>query len=54
MVEFKYLNLAEEQYPKWVGMTKGIDIIFCRNVLMYFTPVVVDKVIAKIQKMSYI
>jgi len=50
MVEFKYLNLAEEQYPKWVGTTKGIDIIFCRNVLMYFTPIVVEKVIARFRR----
>lgn len=30
-VNFKQLNLLEEQYPK------GMDIIICRNVLIYFT-----------------
>ena len=38
LVNFSYLNLAEDVYPSLVNSTNGMDIIFCRNVLMYFTP----------------
>lgn len=38
MVSFAYLNLAEDVYPSCLNSTKAIDIIFCRNVLMYFLP----------------
>lgn len=36
MVKFDYLNLAEDAYPSVINSTNGIDIILCRNVLMYF------------------
>ena len=38
MVTFAYLNLAEDIYPSPLNNTNAIDIIFCRNVLMYFAP----------------
>ena len=38
MVKFAPLNLAEENYPSLTNQTEGIDIIFCRNVLIYFSP----------------
>ena len=38
LVTFSYLNLAEDVYPSLVNSTNGMDIIFCRNVLMYFAP----------------
>lgn len=38
MVKFSYLNLAEDGYPSLLAGTNAIDIIFCRNVLLYFTP----------------
>ena len=38
MVTFAPLNLAEDQYPSVLTNTHQIDVIFCRNVLMYFTP----------------
>jgi chemotaxis protein methyltransferase CheR len=37
MVTFEYLNLAEDVYPSPLNNTNALDIIFCRNVLMYFT-----------------
>lgn len=37
MVTFAYLNLAEDTYPSPLNNTNAMDIIFCRNVLMYFT-----------------
>lgn len=38
MVTFSYLNLAEDIYPISQNNTNAMDIIFCRNVLMYFAP----------------
>jgi chemotaxis protein methyltransferase CheR len=35
---FSYLNLAEDHYPSLPSNTNAMDVIFCRNVLMYFTP----------------
>jgi chemotaxis protein methyltransferase CheR len=36
MVTFSILNLAEECYPSLSTNTNAMDIILCRNVLMYF------------------
>jgi chemotaxis protein methyltransferase CheR len=36
MVTFEYLNLAENDYPSPLNHTNAMDIIYCRNVLMYF------------------
>lgn len=38
MVTFAYLNLAEDNYPSVESGTNAMDIVFCRNVLMYFEP----------------
>jgi len=37
MVKFEYLNLADDVFPSPINNTNAMDIIFCRNVLMYFT-----------------
>ncbi|MGH8265006.1 MAG: CheR family methyltransferase, partial [Steroidobacteraceae bacterium] len=37
-VSFAYLNLADEAYPSLATNTNAMDLIFCRNVLMYFPP----------------
>jgi chemotaxis protein methyltransferase CheR len=36
LVTFNYLNLAEDVYPSLTNSTNGMDLILCRNVLMYF------------------
>lgn len=36
MVTFSILNLAEDNYPSLSTNTNAMDIILCRNVLMYF------------------
>jgi chemotaxis protein methyltransferase CheR len=36
-VTFAYHNLAEDAYPSIANNTNAMDIIFCRNVLMYFS-----------------
>ena len=38
MVNFSYLNLSEDHYPALQNNTNAMDFIFCRNVLMYFSP----------------
>ncbi|MBI4637216.1 MAG: tetratricopeptide repeat protein [Candidatus Rokubacteria bacterium] len=38
MVTVAPLNLAEDGYPSVVTNTSAMDVILCRNVLMYFTP----------------
>jgi chemotaxis protein methyltransferase CheR len=42
MVTFSSFNLAEDCYPS----PNSIDVIFCRNVLMYFAPQLIRKVVA--------
>lgn len=44
MVTFSYLNLADDVYPSLSNNTNAMDVIFCRNVLMYFTPERAEKV----------
>lgn len=36
-VAFSYLNLADDNYPSLTNNTNAMDVIFCRNVLMYFS-----------------
>jgi chemotaxis protein methyltransferase CheR len=45
MVTFSYLNLVEDVYPSLLNRTNAMDVILCRNVLMYFTPEAIKKVI---------
>ena len=37
MVTFSYQNLAKDTYPSLTNNTNAMDIIFCRNVLIYFS-----------------
>lgn len=48
MVSFSYLNLAEESYPSHLNGTNAMDVILCRNVLMYFAPERARKVIGRL------
>jgi len=47
MVRFSYLNLAEDSYPSLLNSTNAIDIIFCRNVMLYFGPALIERMIEK-------
>jgi chemotaxis protein methyltransferase CheR len=38
MVTFATLNLVDDSYPSIMKGISALDVIFCRNVLMYFTP----------------
>ena len=46
MVSFAYLNLADDAYPSLLNDTHAMDLILCRNVLMYFAPKPVRNVVA--------
>lgn len=50
MVTFDYLNLAVDDCPSLLNNTNGMDIIFCRNVLMYFEPAAAKKVLARLSR----
>ncbi|HBG06508.1 MAG: hypothetical protein A2075_00615 [Geobacteraceae bacterium GWC2_58_44] len=50
LVSFEYLNLAEDSYPSLFTNTNAMDLIFCRNVLMYFTREMVRTVVAKLYR----
>ena len=49
MVSFSYLNLVEDAYPSLATNTNAMDVIFCRNVLMYFSADQAKRVGAKLQ-----
>lgn len=48
-VTFSLLNLAEDAYPSLLNGTNAMDVIFCRNVLMYFHPDRAADVIASLK-----
>ena len=50
MVDFRMLNLAEDTYPSLFSNTNAMDLVFCRNVLMYFSPQVMRKVVERLSR----
>ncbi len=44
---FEYLNLRDPIYPSLYTGTQGLDLIFCRNVLVYFLPEVAQAVLER-------
>lgn len=50
MVRFSYLNMAEDVYPSLLNDTNAMDVIFCRNVVMYFALARVKKVIENLHR----
>lgn len=38
LVTFNHLNLADHAYPRLATNTCAMDVVFCRNTLMYFQP----------------
>ena len=49
-VTFTYLNLSEDAYPSLTNNTNGMDVILCRNVLMYFTEKSQREVVGKLYR----
>jgi chemotaxis protein methyltransferase CheR len=50
MVTFTPLNLAENGYPAAVTNTSAMDLIVCRNVLMYFTREAQQATVARLRQ----
>lgn len=50
LVTFTYLNLVEDFYPSLSNNTTAMDLILCRNVLMYFAPERAHQVVEKIYR----
>jgi chemotaxis protein methyltransferase CheR len=48
MVTFAYLNLVDDVYPSLLTNTTAMDVIFCRNVLMYLAPEQAKKVVHRL------
>lgn len=45
MVTFEELNLAESVYPSVYNQTNAMDVVLCRNVLIYFDSATVERVV---------
>jgi chemotaxis protein methyltransferase CheR len=50
MVRFQPLNLVQDSYPDWRNDTHAMDLILCRNVLMYFSLPQVHQVLERLQR----
>lgn len=48
MVRFEYLNLAEGTYPSVFNNTNAMDVVLCRNVLIYFDQPTVQRVVEQL------
>lgn len=44
MVRFAHLNLISDIFPSPLNGTAGVDLIFCRNVLMYFDKETIQRI----------
>ncbi len=47
MVSFRYLNLADDVYPTAVTGTDALDLVLCRNVMIYFRPGMAQQITAR-------
>ena len=47
-VDYRYLNLAEDSYPAMSTGVWGMDLILCRNVLIYFDPQTIARVATRL------
>jgi chemotaxis protein methyltransferase CheR len=50
MVSFAQLNLIDDAYAPFTNYPNSQDVIFCRNVLMYFTPEGMRKVVRQLHR----
>jgi chemotaxis protein methyltransferase CheR len=48
-ISWSYLNLAEDSYPSLHNNTAGMDLVMCRNVLMYFDQ---DRALEVVRKLA--
>lgn len=50
MVSFAYLNLVDDVYPSVLNNTNAMDLIICRNVLLYFNPDRIAPVVKRLHR----
>lgn len=50
MVTFSYHNLVEDAYPSLLNNTNAMDIILCRNVVMYFSKGPAEEVLRNLSR----
>jgi len=50
LVKFAELNLAQDGFPSIATDTNAMDLILCRNLLIYFTPVHARQLIASLRR----
>lgn len=48
LVRFKYLNLNDNNYPSLLNGTHQVDLILCRNVLIYFENDLVSRIMNRL------
>jgi chemotaxis protein methyltransferase CheR len=50
LVKFQHLNLATDSFPSLDTDTTAMDVILCRNLLMYFTPAQAQLLVGKLHR----
>lgn len=50
MVRFEYLNLQTDSFAAASGASKGIDLLLCRNVLIYFELETIRRIVEKFRR----
>jgi len=49
-VTFAQVNLVQDPFPSLTSETNAMDVVFCRNVLMYFSPAQAQKVVHNLRR----
>ncbi len=49
-VSFSHLNLATDTYPSLLNATSGLDVIICRNVMIYLLPETIRQVVQRFHR----
>jgi chemotaxis protein methyltransferase CheR len=50
LVTFDYLNLTDDSYPSPINGTNAVDVIFCRNVIIYLDPPKTRQLVRRFQR----
>lgn len=49
-VSFQYCNLVKDPYPVPSHNAAGFDVILCRNVMIYFSPPVIERIVGNMRR----
>lgn len=49
-VTFGFLNLVDDVYPSVLNNTNAMDLILCRNVLMYLAPGQIERIVGRLSR----